>query len=58
MNELSKVFTNNKEFNVKKLLEESPIYLDNEDSYDIFVYRRIIEAAMTLGFWNGFMPSA
>lgn len=52
----NELFLSNKEFNVKKLLEESPMCLDLEDSYDVFVARRLMEAAMTLGFWNGFVP--
>lgn len=47
-----------KKLNVENLLNKSPFVLDADDSYDVFVFRRLIEASLKLGFWNGFVGSS
>lgn len=45
-------------FNIENLLDKSPFILDADDSYDVFVFRRLLEASMKMGFWNGFVGQA
>lgn len=58
MNQLSEIYLSNTTWNIESLLNESPFELDGDDSYDVYVFRRLIEAAMTLGFWNGYVALA
>lgn len=53
----NKIYLQNRAWNVPSLMEE-PVFLDSEDSYDVYVFRRMLDAAMTLGFWNGSVPLA
>lgn len=58
MDQLSEMYFSNVKWNIGSLLKESPFQLDGDDSYDVYVFRRLIEAAMTLGFWNGYVALA
>lgn len=58
MDQLSEMYFTNVKWNIDSLLKESPFQLDGDDSYDVYVFRRLIEAAMTLGFWNGYVALA
>ena len=42
-----------KKYNIDNLIQESNFMLDGDDSYDVFVFKQIIEATMKMGFWNG-----
>lgn len=47
----------NKELNIDHLLDESEFMLDADNSYDVFVFRKLLEGAMKMGFWNGTVGS-
>ena len=42
-----------KKYNIENLISKSNLVLDGNDSYDVFVFKQIVEASMKLGFWNG-----
>lgn len=47
------MFSESSNYSVKKLLACS-IFLDATNARDVLIFRRTIEAAMKLGYWNGF----
>jgi len=49
------IFNDNVKHGVPNLLNKSPFVLDADDSYDVFVFRRLLEASMKLGLWDGFV---
>ena len=51
MNNLFENF--DKDLNIDNLLNESELILDADNSYDVFVFRKLLEGAMKMGFWNG-----
>jgi hypothetical protein len=55
---VNNIYLKSSEWNIEKFINESPIFLEADDSYDIYIFRKMLEAAMTLGFWNGSVPLA
>jgi hypothetical protein len=44
--------------NVKFYMEHSPDDMQGEDDLDVKVFRKLIEEAMAMGIWNGFVGLA
>ena len=56
--QMQAIFNSNAKHGVPNLLSKSPFVLDADDSYDVFVFRRLLEASMKLGLWGGFVGQA
>jgi len=41
---------------IKKYTDKSPLYLSYDNEMQVLQFRRIIEACLCVGRWNGFMP--
>jgi hypothetical protein len=50
---MENLFLENEKHNVKDLMMSSNTLLHYNDDFDIFVFRRLLEAALKLGFWSG-----
>lgn len=51
------MFNKSNKYSIQKLLS-LPVFLSHESEKDILIFRRTIEAAMKLGYWNGFIGSS
>ncbi len=47
------LYLENEKHNVKELMESSSIRLQHDNDFDVFIFRRLLEAALKMGFWNG-----
>lgn len=48
------MFSKRKKYNISEMLK-TPLVLNESNDLDILVFRRLIEAAMKLGYWGGFV---